>query len=300
ILKEQAALQGFSVDPRIPMEIAGIEEELQQLQAELAAVSGNVLFSRFWQIDEKTSLLCVISYLRPRLTPQYWRPMTGFGEIQGLSSIYYSLDRAFENVPVEDDALYFGTEFPRVGWKGSIIILGGDDNNDVMKAIKAQFLKKGDYKLPIDFEYETLLWKDEPKVKCKGLVCRDDDGVTLFEPKINQDQNVDIDYGLIARFPNPFNFQSKLFIFAGCHTYGTAAAARVVASKPILQTIERECPAYSNSEFFAAAVRCSVNEVDRHYFNVDGIEVFYPLALDQNNKLQFVKGIKKGIDFPAN
>ena len=67
--------------------------------------------------------------------------MTGFGEIQGLSSIYYSLDKAFQNVPVEDDVLFFGSGIPQNLWRGSIIILGGDDRNKVMLDMINRFLR---------------------------------------------------------------------------------------------------------------------------------------------------------------
>jgi hypothetical protein len=395
-----------------------LRQSLPPIEREVNMPGDRDIYRRFWKVEETEKFRCAVSFLRPRLTPQYDRPMTGFGEIQGLSSIYYSLNKAFQNIPLVDDALYFGPEFPRDGWADSIIILGGDDNNIIMQEMKNKFLSRN-FKLPTDFVFEDVvidetlqdcLWeppdikvsgkqpdapafcfrnirtvlmqgfsdvdlrrlcfdepdfkpvyselaegvgkdriidklleyaekgelvrtllslveeynpaqykKHEPYVKvstryenqktgdkktqkkCAGLICRDISGDErmYYEPVINKHRRqIYVDYGILARYPNPFNTNSKLFVFAGCHTYGTAAAAMVSASQSILGKIEQVCGAYQDSEYFSAAIRCTVNQANPHFFDVDRIEAFYPLGLmKDNNRLQVQEdGIEENID----
>ena len=119
---------------------------------------------------------------------------------------------------------------------------------------------------------------------CKRLKCRFDKDAG--KPVINNRDEIEVDCGIVARYPNPYNPRSKLFIFAGCHTYGTAAAAKVAASKSILHEIECECPAYLENEFFTAAIQISVKVADPYYCDPDLMEVFYPLEFDNDGKLQ--------------
>ena len=103
------------------------------------------------------------------------------------------------------------------------------------------------------------------------------------------------DFGIVARLPNPLNpSYSKLFIFAGCHTFGTAAAAKVVSARSILKHIDQTCSYYQKSEFFVAVIHA--NMIGKMYFHIDRMEAFYPL--DEALKV-IPNGIKRNVGFPG-
>jgi hypothetical protein len=78
---------------------------------------------------------------------------------------------------------------------------------------------------------------------------------------------------------------------AGCHTYGTAAAAKAVATKAILRQIEKTCPCYSTSKFFAAVIRCTMPT--ENLVHIHRMEAFYPL---DEKTLRPIEGEVRGVD----
>ncbi len=92
---------------------------------------------------------------------------------------------------------------------------------------------------------------------------------------------------------SPHPRYSKLFFFAGCHTYGTAAAAKVVAAKAILKRIEDTCPYYQKSKFFTAVIHANV--IGDTFFHVDRMEIFYPF--DEETLKPMSEGVVRDIPF---
>jgi hypothetical protein len=254
ILREQRARLGRNTSPEVEIEIEDIEVEIKQLEAE---VEEKALFVRFWRIHDEEPLYCAISVAGFKDIGPYTRLMTGFGEIRGYASIIYSLTRAYENSVMKDVDLYFGDDtFPRHNLlEGSMILLGGDDVNKVTDRVKKEFDEKS-IELPFHFHYEG---KGE-----KQLIVLDKNGKkTPFKPEYNYDKEgnykgIKYDYGVVARLPNPFRPIRKIYLFAGCHTYGTAAAAKVVAVSHILEEIEATYPGYKSSKYFVLIIRCRV------------------------------------------
>jgi hypothetical protein len=270
-------------------------EAQEQFREEVKA-----LFARFWQIRDGEPLFCAISTLGHRQTWSYKRPMTGFGEIRGYASVVYSLARAYETNVTKDARLYFSDSLPmNVQLESSWILLGGDDRNYVTNEMFKQFrLMKCE--LPFRFVYETeenLIKTITAKIMellgfksfayksmkyretgIKYLICENEKNKKKYEPVMREDRVIE-DFGVVARLPNPLNRDySRLFIFAGCHTYGTAAAAKVVAARAILEQIEESCPSYRKSKFFVAIIHANV--IGYTFFHVDRMEVFYPLDED--------------------
>jgi len=273
--------------------IKELEDEIEQVEHSITEIKKLVkregkekqtrkeekaLLSRFWQIRGDEPLFCAISTVGSEDTGKYKRRATGFGEIRGYASIVYSLARAYEKGVIKDSGLYFSDTFPQDRrLERSLILLGGDDKNDVTLRM-TRYFELQNKELPFRFYYE----KDE-KGKDTGFKClfvQDIEGIeTSYNPQYVEDESKNIqvvqDFGVVARLPNPLNPHSKLYIFAGCHTYGTAAAAKAIAAKSILRRIERTCPYYLTSKFFVAVIRCTM--ISENFFYIDRMEVFCPL-----------------------
>jgi hypothetical protein len=295
--------------------IKELEDEIEQVEHSITEIKKTVkregeerqareeekaLLSRFWQIRDNEPLFCAISALRREHTGKYLRRATGFGEIRGYASIVYSLARAYERSVMQDARLYFGDAFPDDRLPSSLILLGGDDNNDVTHQMMRHF-ELQNKKLPFRFHFEKDERGKDTGVKC--LFVQDIEGIeTPYNPQYEEVEKADgaregiqvvQDFGVVARLPNPLNPDAKLYIFAGCHTYGTAAAAKAVAAKSILRQIEKACPYYLTSKFSVAVLRCTM--MGENFFHIDRMEVFYPL--DEKTLRPIPEGIVRGVDF---
>lgn len=322
-LEEKAAQYGV-VDVPIALQnqieetrskIRELEDEIKQVEHSITEIRKVVkkegeerqtreeekaLLSRFWQIRDDEPLFCAISAVGPEDTGKYTRRATGFGEIRGYASIVYSLARAYEKGIMKDARLYFADAYPHDRRRErSLILLGGDDNNDVTRQMMRHF-ELQNKELPFRFHYE----KDE-RGKDTGVKCLFVQGVegieTSYNPQYEEVETVNDarksiqvvqDFGVVTRLPNPLNPDAKLYIFAGCHTYGTAAAAKVIAAKAILRRIEATCPYYQKSRFFMVVVRCTM--MSETYFHVDRMEVFYPL--NEETLKPIPEGMVRGVD----
>jgi hypothetical protein len=295
--------------------IKGLEDEIEQVECSITEIKRTVeregeekqtreeekaLLSRFWQIRDDEPLFCAISTVGPEDTGKYKRRATGFGEIRGYASVVYSLARAYEKGIMKDARLYFSDTYPHDRrLERSLILLGGDDKNDVTRQMIRHFELQSK-ELPFRFHYE----KDErgKDTGVKSLFVQDIEGIeSSYNPQYEEVETDDggksvqvvQDFGVVTRLPNPLNPHSKLYIFAGCHTYGTAAAAKAVAAKSILRQIERTCPYYLTSKFFVAVLRCTM--ISENFFHVDRMEVFYPL--NEKTLGPIPEGIVRGVDF---
>lgn len=275
--------------------IKGVEDSISELkkmilgEARLSQEEEKTLFSRFWRLSAGESLFCAVSTLEYKYTGWYNRPMAGFGEIQGYASIVYSLTRAYETTVMRDAGL-FSDNFPfNIQLGNSLVLLGGDDKNKVTADMIKEFQRIG-CKLPFRFKYEETENREETGVKY--LICEDEEGNEKKYEPIKRDRIED--FGIVARLPNPFDrHHSRLFIFAGCHSYGTAAAARVVATRSILERIEKACQHYREGKFFVAVIHANV--IGYTFFQVDRMEIFYPLAEETFKPIP--KGIVRDVRF---
>jgi hypothetical protein len=323
-LEEKAASYGVMDVPLVLQnqieetrsKIKELEDEIKQVERSITEIKEMVrregkekqtreeekaLLSRFWQIRDDEPLFCAISTVGHEDTGKYLRRATGFGEIRGYASIVYSLDRAYAKGIMKDARLYFSDTFPQDRrLERSLILLGGDDKNDVTCQMMRHFELQGK-KWPFRFYYEKDERGKDTGFKC--LIVQDAEGVeSTYNPKYEEVRTsgsdrksiqVVQDFGVVAKLPNPINPYSKLYIFAGCHTYGTAAAAKAVAAKSILRRIEEVCPYYLTSKFFVSVIRCIMT--NENFFHVDRMEIFYPL--DEKTLRPISEGVIKDVDF---
>ncbi|MCB0635899.1 MAG: hypothetical protein KDC54_04755, partial [Lewinella sp.] len=153
-------------------------------------------------------IICAATSVRTD-TGHYSRPATGVGQLRALGHIVESLSKAYDvkihNILLSDDQVQKQIE-------DDIIVLGGPKNNVITKLL----LDKINEARPIANQFgNTIHWL----VKGQEMTV---EGTRL-------DNTVVKDYGLIIRTANPFAKRGNptaAAIFAGCHTYGTIAAAK--------------------------------------------------------------------------
>ncbi|MBN1217349.1 MAG: hypothetical protein JXM69_00355 [Anaerolineae bacterium] len=323
-LKEKQVLLGLASPPELLIEIEDIEKEIGQFESNLEAlVSGDefsqtaltkvltsrldrveskireedkALFQSFWQLAEDEPLFCAVSTASIQDVGPYVRRMTGFGEIRGYASLVYSLSRAYDTPLPEDTQVFFGDTFRfSLTRTGSWILLGGDDVNPVTDKIIKHF-KVGQAGLPIRFSYPENAQGERTGVKQISVQGLPNPFKPIYEELGSGKQQVKYDYGVVARLPNPFAPGRKAFIFAGCHTFGTAAAAKVVADRKILSQLREKCSIDSHhNQFFVLVIRCEV--LSQNTFNVDQLELFLSFRRLSRDTLEIISKQECKVEF---
>jgi hypothetical protein len=162
---------------------------------------------RLWGLhNPKKLVICAAS--TSQNTGKYIRYSTGIGQVRALTYITTSLNIAYKSI--DSRKIYLANEDLRHYIENDIIILGGLKNNKIADLFLA---KIKDLNIVSQSREGFIHWHKNDKVY-----------------KASFDENVVTkDYGIICKISNPFcsNNETKLILFAGCHTYGTLAAAKL-------------------------------------------------------------------------
>lgn len=149
----------------------------------------------------------------------YIRPSTGLGELRAMGAIATSLTAAYKNTQLSEIVIS-GREAGKLVEK-DLILLGGPKKNEVSKKLLEKLL----YLLPVPVvqleKTGVLHWLVEGEAATFSV-----ESVEPEEGSRSGDNIVEEDYGLIICMQNPFSqYRTRICLFAGCHTYGTVAAA---------------------------------------------------------------------------
>lgn len=281
----------FPVEPSQEHEVSvepGSDREPHEAhgQPRLDPESGKNPFHRFWRIPHNEPLACTISTLAHRWTGAYFRPMTGFGEQIGYAAIARSLASA--GITREARPVFADRFMAENLEDASLILLGGDDKNRTTKVVLDRIRdtfpfafdckQRGINHLVCKYKGKTELKQEnwiryKPRLEPNGRLTRAI--MRFFNPS---NCIVATDYGIVARLRHPFRDGGKLYILAGAHTFGTAAAAQVVAREPMLAEIAKlGGKHYRDGNSFVALISATVDDLVPH---VDRIEQFYMLDSD--------------------
>lgn len=161
-----------------------------------------------WQFKEDEQICVFISSPGEIDTGVYKKKITTLGQIYGFAYILNSIKKGYPKLEINH--LYF-TRDPKTDnfspelLGSTAICLGGHKHNWVSKLLLEEIHP------PVVFDEDDnlvdLLKKKTYKPKIEGS--------TILE-----------DYGIIIKAVNPNNKRNKVFIFAGCHTYGVIAASK--------------------------------------------------------------------------
>lgn len=166
-----------------------------------------------WQFKEDEQIHVFIASPGEIDTGIYKKKITTLGHIYGFAYILNSIKKGYPNL--ELNHMYFTRDPKTDNFSSELlgstaICLGGHKHNWVSKLFLEEIHP------PIMFD------------KNDNLV--DSLNKKTYKPKI-EDGTILEDYGIIIKAANPNNRKNKVFIFAGCHTYGVIAAAKFFYEK---------------------------------------------------------------------
>jgi hypothetical protein len=158
----------------------------------------------------------------------YVRSATGVGQVRALAAVAPSLRTAYRKLDLEK--IRMASEGLGGDQKCDLITLGGVKNSArVTGAVLAELDRR--FELHGSSNEDWLSWRDDRgdvhDYEAEGNTYeRRDEGGQLI-----QEREIQRDYGLIIKAPNPWNTKTTVVIFAGASTYGTAAAATFFATQ---------------------------------------------------------------------
>lgn len=196
-----------------------------------------------WDLKDTESLTICMSSSTDIQTGQHNKPTTGVGQVKAFGYIVESISSAYN---LNNQNIFLSNE--SVPLKNDLILLGGSKHNRITK----RFLEKIDDSAIANQIENKIIWiGDGKKDTCTYIGESNGTDVTK-------------DFGLIIKMPNPFSTSkpnnSTIFLFAGCHTYGTIAAA-----KYFTETYIEEMPFFHNpfkkkNKHLFIVVKCDVYE----------------------------------------
>jgi len=166
-----------------------------------------------WQFKEDEQIYVFIASPGEIDTGVYKKKITTLGNIYGFAYVLNSIKRGYTTLEINH--LYF-TRDPKTDnfspelLGSTAICLGGPKHNWVSKLFLEEIHP------PVVFDENDNL-VDLPNKR-------------TYKPKIENGTILE-DYGIIIKAGNPNNRRNKVFIFAGCHTYGVIAAAKFFYEK---------------------------------------------------------------------
>lgn len=138
-------------------------------------------------------------------------------------------------------------------YRENLIIIGGPDFNDVAR----DFMKESN--CPIRYQITST--------KCSFL-CKPSRKEFLLKTK--QRGQALQDYGLFARFPNPFNHSKTVIMIGGLGTHGVLGAAEAFGANPIGKNNTRKIvDNVSENPFFVVLIPVRVSGVHTPYCEID-------------------------------
>lgn len=104
--------------------------------------------------------------------------------------------------------------------KNNLIVLGGPSSNEIARRIWLQIQSF----IPFSFDYENHIIHD---INSK------------YEPLLDSEGKLKVDYGLLIRMKNPYNREKSILLSMGCHGYSTSgsieALTRLQYAKQIIK-----------------------------------------------------------------
>lgn len=188
------------------------------------AISGIVAFvakrvkvsraKRLWRLREPVKLSVVLSTSASVDTGAYNRKMTGLGQARALGLLVPSLTRAYGEL--DSNVVNLSVYMRGESKENDLILLGGPKNNEVTREVLSRLAPT----LPI-----TIQTNGDEEILRKTA-----DGSMVALPPAStpapSHSRAGEDYGYILRAVSCFNPKTSVTVFAGTHTYGTAAAVR--------------------------------------------------------------------------
>jgi hypothetical protein len=193
------------------------------ISAVLAFLAKRVQVSRakrLWRLREPSTVSVVLSTSASVGTGAYIRKMTGLGQARALGLLAPSLTRAYGET--DSNAVTLSVFTNGVSRQGDLILLGGPKNNEVTREVLHRMAST----LPITMQ----------TIGDEKILQRTADGSLAVLPPAStpapSQSRAGYDYGYILRAVNCFNPKTSVTVFAGTHTYGTAAAVRYFLDNP--------------------------------------------------------------------
>lgn len=167
----------------------------------------------------KDNLVCIVIASPTRIIPGTTDtmttegvPLTPIGPVFAYERISNLLATAYPKM--KNVRLYFSTDFPHELYSQNLILIGFPKANQVTKEIMT------DIELPLVFDEHALVEKNTGRVAYQA---------TIHAGEVRKD------FGCLVRVPNPYQSRSRVFILAGCQTYGVKAAADFLAAQNLLE-----------------------------------------------------------------
>lgn len=128
------------------------------------------------------------------------------GDIGALVELTGSLRTVYPDAQIER---LISTDFPPGRLSSTIFAIGGPKNNTVMR---------------------QLFDEADTGYKFEGAELHSSHSNKVYKPEYDERGHPRIDYGLLAKLPNPYDSGQWFYAFSGCHTYGCLAAASLVST----------------------------------------------------------------------
>ena len=179
---------------------------------------------------------------------EYNRTSTGLGEFRAMSVIVSSLSAAHKNIKLENILVLGKRDYVGNWLENDMILLGGPKKNEMARLLLIRLKTELGQDIVELTEDGLLRWKvhgEEKDFRAIPAAKRQNDVPVVEE-----------DYGLIIAMANPFcQGSTRAFLFAGCHTYGTAAAASYFTTK---HRWDQQKPKYSKT--YIAIISCQTKD----------------------------------------
>ncbi len=175
-------------------------------------------YRRMWSLHDPSKLVIFVAADAHeeihKGSARYVRPATGVGQVRALALIAPSLRTAYRRVDLSK--ILMSDEGMRSELRSDLITLGGAKNNRVTEMIMNKLSTL--YELPPPSPGEELSWIDREGARPTSYEATGGTHLT-------SDDQVERDYGVMVKAPNPWNPKSTVIVLFGASTHGTAAAA---------------------------------------------------------------------------
>ncbi|MDO7873799.1 hypothetical protein Q5H93_03575 [Hymenobacter sp. ASUV-10] len=174
---------------------------------------------KMWNLKDVKKLTICMSASHRVNTGQHIKATTGVGQVKAFGYIIESIGSAYD---ITCQNVFLSDEDFKARMGDDLILLGGKKHNEKTRKFLEKIDKLGVVSCDSDDE---ISWKVEGSERVYI-------GETTGEKVVK-------DYGLIIRMKNPYSSfdasPASVCLFAGCHTYGTIAAAKYFTEEYIKQ-----------------------------------------------------------------
>ena len=175
--------------------------------------------SHFWDpyFENKTTIV-IGTYYSEKAKAWEASTLMGTGDALALGIVLAALNqRGIKNYSIVPTYNFTGDRY-----QDNLILIGGPDTN----TITHEFYRKINSRIKFgNPDLHEIPYYDSELKK-------------YYSPVKDKNSNVSRDYGLMFKFPNQYNPESQVMILAGCHGFGTCAAAQVLESDKMIESIE--------------------------------------------------------------